>query len=64
MAHPSLRLLRFRLADSPACPAGRAAPCDLEIELPDYVYFRLGLNRKKDATISIHRSAMHVIPVG
>jgi molybdate transport system ATP-binding protein len=56
-------VLRFRLADSPACPAGGAAPDDLEIELPDYVYFRLGLDRKKDATISIHRSAMHVIPV-
>jgi ABC-type Fe3+/spermidine/putrescine transport system ATPase subunit len=56
-------VLRFRLADSPACRTGRAAPYDLEIELPDYVYFRLGLDRKKDATISIHRSAMHVIPV-
>ena len=55
-------VLRFRLAGSPACPAGRAAPYDLEIELPDYVYLRLGLDRKKDATISIHRSAMHVIP--
>jgi len=55
-------VLRFRLADSPACPAGRAAPCDLEIELPDYVYLRLGLDHKKDVTISIHRSAMHVIP--
>jgi len=48
-------VLRFRLSHG-------AAPCDLEIELPDYVYFRLGLDRKKDATISIHRSAMHVIP--
>jgi molybdate transport system ATP-binding protein len=57
-------VLRFRLGDSPACPAGRAAPCDLEIELPDYVYLRLGLDRQKDATISIHRSTMHVIPVG
>jgi len=55
-------VLRFRLADSPACPPGRAAPYDLEIELPDYVYFRLGLDHQKDATISIHRSAMHVIP--
>jgi molybdate transport system ATP-binding protein len=70
-------VLRFRLADSPARPArlsgppvrqagrqaGGATPYDLEIELPDYVYFRLGLDQKKDATISIHRSAMHVIPV-
>jgi molybdate transport system ATP-binding protein len=48
-------VLRFRLSHS-------AAPYDLEIELPDYVYSRLGLDRKKDATISIHRSAMHVIP--
>jgi ABC-type Fe3+/spermidine/putrescine transport system ATPase subunit len=50
-------VLRFRLAHS-------ATPCDLEIELPDYVYLRLGLDRQKEATISIHRSAMHVIPVG
>jgi molybdate transport system ATP-binding protein len=50
-------VLRFRLADS-------ADPYDLEIELPDYVYFRLGLDRQKEATISIHRSAMHVIPMG
>jgi len=50
-------VLRFRLGDSPA-------PYDLEIELPDYVYLRLGLDRQKDATISVHRSAMHVIPVG
>jgi molybdate transport system ATP-binding protein len=56
-------VLRFRLADSPARLAGGAVPCDLEIELPDYVYFRLGLDRRKDATISIHRSAMHIIPV-
>jgi molybdate transport system ATP-binding protein len=55
-------VLRFRLAD-PAS-TGRTAPYDLEIELPDYVYFRLGLDRKKEATISIHRSAMHVIAVG
>jgi molybdate transport system ATP-binding protein len=54
-------VLRFRLTD-PAT-TGRTAPYDLEIELPDYVYFRLGLNQKKDATISIHRSSMHVIPV-
>ena len=60
MAHPSLSPLRFRLAD-PAS-TGRIAPYNLEIELPDYVYFRLGLDRQKEATISIHRSAMHVIP--
>jgi molybdate transport system ATP-binding protein len=53
-------VLRFRLADPAG--TGSTAPYDLEIELPDYVYFRLALDRKKDATISIHRSAMHVIP--
>ena len=49
-------VLRFRLE-------GSAAPSDLEIELPDYVYHRLGLDRKRDITISIRRTAMHVIPV-
>jgi len=49
-------VLRFRLS-------GSAALYDLEIELPDYVYHRLGLGRQKDVTISIHRSSMHVIPL-
>jgi molybdate transport system ATP-binding protein len=55
-------VLRFRLS-GPAT-TGRIAPYDLEIELPDYVYRRLGLHRGKEITISIHRSAMHVIPAG
>lgn len=49
-------VLRFRLM-------GSAAHYDLEIELPDYVYHRLGLDRKREISVSIHRSAMHVIPV-
>jgi molybdate transport system ATP-binding protein len=40
---------------------GSAAPYDLEIELPDYVYQRLRLQRGKEITISLHRSAMHLI---
>jgi molybdate transport system ATP-binding protein len=47
-------VLRFHLE-------GSAAPYDLEIELPDYVYHRLGLVRKREIAVSIHRSAMHVI---
>jgi len=56
MVHLSLSVLRGRVT-------GSAAPYDLEVELPDYVYQRLGLARKREITISIHRSAMHVIPV-
>ncbi|OGO51928.1 MAG: hypothetical protein A2148_04585 [Chloroflexi bacterium RBG_16_68_14] len=37
---------------------------DLEIELPGYVYFRLGLDRRKEVTVSIRRDAIHVIPGG
>lgn len=40
---------------------GQAAH-DLEIELPGYVYFRLGLDRCKDVTVSIRRDVVHVIP--
>jgi molybdate transport system ATP-binding protein len=54
-------VLRVRLS-GPAT-AGSNAPCDLEIELPDYVYHRLGLHRGKEITISLHRSALHVIAV-
>ncbi len=35
---------------------------DLEIELPGYVYFRLGLDRRKEVTVSIRRDVVHVIP--
>ena len=34
---------------------------DLEIELPGYVYFRLGLDRRKAVAVSIRREAVHVI---
>ncbi len=37
---------------------------DLEIELPGYVYFRLGLDRRKDVAVSIRREAVHVIRGG
>jgi hypothetical protein len=53
-------VLRVHLSGS--ATAGRDAPSDLEIELPDYVYHRLGLHRGKEITISLHRPAMHVIP--
>jgi molybdate transport system ATP-binding protein len=55
-------VLRVRLS-GPAS-TDRTAPYDLEIELPDYVYHRLALHRGKEITISLHRSAMHVIAVG
>jgi hypothetical protein len=38
-----------------------AASHDLEIELPGYVYFRLGLDQRKDVTVSIRRDVVHVI---
>jgi len=34
---------------------------DLEIELPAYVYFRLGLDRRKDVSVSVRRQAVWVI---
>jgi hypothetical protein len=34
---------------------------DLEIELTGYVYFRLGLDRRKDVTVSIRRDVIHAI---
>ncbi len=34
---------------------------DLEIELPGYVYFRLGLDRQKGVTVSIRPDVIHVI---
>ena len=37
-------------------------PFDLEIELPGYVYHRLGLEREKQVQLSIRREALHVIP--
>ena len=38
-----------------------ATSYDLEIELPGYVYFRLGLDRRKTVAVSIRREAVHVI---
>lgn len=42
--------------------AGSSEPYDLEIELPGYVYHRLGLDVDKDVQVSIRPSALHVIP--
>jgi molybdate transport system ATP-binding protein len=48
-------VLRLRLNGSPE-------PYDLEIELPGYVYHRLGLDADKDVQVSIRPGALHVIP--
>lgn len=48
-------VLRVRLAGS-----GEAS--DLEIELPGYVYHRLGLDAEKDVELSIRPDALHVLP--
>jgi molybdate transport system ATP-binding protein len=40
---------------------GEPANYDVEIELPGYVYFRLGLDQRKDVTVSIRRDVVHVI---
>ncbi len=39
-----------------------AEPYDLEVELPGYVYYRLGLDANKEITVSLRRSALHLIP--
>jgi molybdate transport system ATP-binding protein len=44
--------------------AGSQHPCDLEIELPGYVYFRLGLDRTKEIEMSVRRELVHIIPPG
>lgn len=41
---------------------GSSNPRDLEIELPGYVYFRLGLDRTKDIEMSVRRDLVHIIP--
>ena len=41
--------------------AGSDAPHDLEIELPAYTYFRLGLDRSKQIEMSIRPEAVHII---
>jgi molybdate transport system ATP-binding protein len=40
---------------------GSAARHDLEIDLPAYTYFRLGLDHDKDIEISIRPEAVHII---
>ncbi len=48
---------------APTRSAVKNAPPDyhLEIELPGYVYFRLGLDQRKDVSISIRPDVLHVI---
>ncbi len=41
---------------------GSPNPRDLEIELPGYVYFRLGLDRTKEIEMSVRRELLHIIP--
>jgi molybdate transport system ATP-binding protein len=41
--------------------SGSAAHHDLEIELPGYTYFRLGLDRTKEIDMSIRPDAIHLI---
>jgi hypothetical protein len=43
---------------------GGTTSYDLEIELPGYVYFRLGLDRRKDVDVSIRREVVHVVADG
>ncbi|MBM3223922.1 MAG: ABC transporter ATP-binding protein [Candidatus Tectomicrobia bacterium] len=38
------------------------ADSDLEIHLPSYVYYRLGLDRQKRLLVELRREAMHLIP--
>ncbi len=38
-------------------------PYDLEIDLPGYVFFRLGLDRRKNIEMSVHPESVHIIPV-
>ncbi len=54
--------LFLRLADSHhEHEPSNAAGYDLEIELPGYVYFRLGLDRRKEVAVSVRREALWVI---
>jgi molybdate transport system ATP-binding protein len=55
----TMAVLTFRL------DGGRLTPqrdYDLEIELPVYVYERLGLAAEREWSVSIRRDAMHVLP--
>ncbi len=42
--------------------AGSDLPYDLEIELPGYVYYRLGLDTTREIEVALRREAIHVIP--
>ena len=52
---------RAELVEARTALSDGAANYDLEIELPGYVYFRLGLDRRKAVAVSIRREAVHVI---
>ncbi len=41
---------------------GSAAAYDLQIELPGYTYFRLGLDQNKEIEMSVRPEAVHLIP--
>ena len=47
--------LYLRLAQSDAA-------YDLEIALPSYVYYRLGLKATKHLTVELRRQVLHIIP--
>ena len=47
--------LYLRLAQS-------GAAYDLEIALPSYVYYRLGLEATKHLTVELRRQVLHIIP--
>jgi molybdate transport system ATP-binding protein len=51
----SIHTLFFRIQDSPK-------DYDLEIEVPDHAYQRLGLYPGKEVTVSLKMSAIHIIP--
>ena len=52
--------LFVRVAEGGARP-GAGRPFDLEIDLPAYVYHRLGLDREKQVQLSVRRDALHII---
>ena len=41
---------------------GSSAPSDLEIDLPEYTYYRLGLDEKKQIEMHVRPDRVHVLP--
>ncbi|HEY8491152.1 MAG TPA: ABC transporter ATP-binding protein [Dehalococcoidia bacterium] len=52
--HGDTLTLRFRAEGSPR-------PADLEIEIPGYAYHRLGLDRRKEVSVSLRPGDLHVV---